>query len=128
MIRLANFQPFKIEEHTLTKHIAELERTAHLDAGRAQMLEKVTKALVDFREGVGAMRRMVQDRCKVRRGRPSNGGILTNRVQLWCSRYNERASFRGPRDLALRALAPLALVVCASSLWHSIVALSAAVH
>ncbi len=64
--KLANFTAFEIAERALSENIAALERLSDRDPGQAQMLQKLTQALHDLREGLAATRRMMLERCKVR--------------------------------------------------------------
>ncbi len=66
MMRLANFRPFHIAEKALIENIDALERLADRDPEQAEMLQKLTKALAELREGIPASRRMLADRCKTR--------------------------------------------------------------
>ncbi len=65
-MRLANFRPFEVAEKVLSENIAALERLNERSPEQARMLEKLTKALADLREGTEATRRIVLDRCKMR--------------------------------------------------------------
>ncbi len=64
--RLANFPAFEIAEKALSENIVALERLSNRNPEQAQMLQKLTQALHDLREGIEATRRMVLDRCKIR--------------------------------------------------------------
>ncbi len=66
MIRLANFRPFQIAEKALNENIDALDRLSDRDPEQAQMLQKLTTALADLRDGIPATQRMVLDRCKTR--------------------------------------------------------------
>ena len=66
--KLANFRPFDIAQKALSENIVALERLSNRDPAQVQMLEKLTQALHDLREGIAATRRMVLERCKVREG------------------------------------------------------------
>ena len=64
--KLANFRSFDIAEKALSENIVALERLSSRDPEQVQMLQKLTQALHDLREGIEATRRMVLDRCKMR--------------------------------------------------------------
>lgn len=63
---LVNFQPFEIAKKRLTENIDALESLSNRDPEQVQLLEKLTQALRDLREGIEATRRMVREQCKVR--------------------------------------------------------------
>ena len=63
-----NFSAFEIAEKALSENIVALERLSHRDPEQAQMLQKLTQALHDLREGIEATRRMLLERCKMREG------------------------------------------------------------
>jgi hypothetical protein len=66
--KLVNFQPFEIAKKRLTENSDALERLSHRDPEEVQMLQKLTRAFHDLREGIEATKRMVLDRCKMREG------------------------------------------------------------
>ena len=66
--KLVSFPAFEIAEQALSENIVALERLTNRDPEQVQMLEKLTRALHDLREGIVATRRMLLERCKVREG------------------------------------------------------------
>ena len=66
--KLVNFPAFEIAEKALSENIVALERLSNRDPEQVQMLQKLTQALHDLREGIEATKRMVLDRCKMREG------------------------------------------------------------
>ena len=66
--KLANFPAFDIAENTLSENIVALERLSNRNPEQVKMLQKLTQALHDLREGIEATKRMVLDRCKMREG------------------------------------------------------------
>ncbi len=68
MTQLANFKPFEIAEKALSDNISSLERLDYRDPHQVQMLQTLTQARKDLREGVEATKRLVRERCKIREG------------------------------------------------------------
>ena len=78
--KLVNFPAFEIAEKTLSENIVALERLSDRNPEQVQMLQKLTQALHDLREGIEATRRMLLERCKMRGGRAAidNSMVLSN--------------------------------------------------
>jgi hypothetical protein len=66
--KLATFAAFEIAEKALSENIVVLDRLSDRNPEHVQMVQKLTQALRDMREGIEATRRMVLDRCKMREG------------------------------------------------------------
>lgn len=66
--KLVNFAAFEIAAKALSENIVVLERLSARDPEQARMLQKLTQALHDLRQGIDAARRMVLGRCKMRAG------------------------------------------------------------
>jgi hypothetical protein len=62
LIQLANFRSFEIAERALSESISSLERLSCRDPQQVQMLERLTQALKDLREGVEATKRLANFR------------------------------------------------------------------
>ncbi len=50
----------------MSESIGSLERLSYRDPQQVKMLQTLTQALKDLREGVKATKRLVRERCKVR--------------------------------------------------------------
>jgi hypothetical protein len=61
---LVHFPAFELAEKALAENIVALERLNARNPEQVQMLQKLTQALNDLREGIAATRRMVLERCK----------------------------------------------------------------
>jgi hypothetical protein len=68
--KLANFAAFEVAERALSEGINALERLNSRNAEQVQMLQKMKQGLRDLQEGIGATRRMVRERCKMREAVP----------------------------------------------------------
>jgi hypothetical protein len=66
--KLVNFSAFEIAEKALSENIVAMERRSDRDPEQVQMLQELTQALHDLREGIEATRCMVLERCKMREG------------------------------------------------------------
>lgn len=66
--KLANFRLFDIAKKALSENIVALESLSVRDPEQALMLQKLTQALHDLREGIEATKRVVLDQCKMREG------------------------------------------------------------
>lgn len=63
-----SFAAFESAEKALSENIAALKNLSNRDSEQVQMLQKLTQALHDLREGIEATRRMLLDRCRAREG------------------------------------------------------------
>ena len=66
LTQLESFKTFQIAEKVVTENIDLLERLTHRDPEQVEAHQKLTKALVDLREGVAATKRAVIERCQMR--------------------------------------------------------------
>ncbi len=66
MTQLANFKPFEVAERALCESIGSLERLDYRDPHQVQMLQTLTQARKELREGIESTKRLVQERCRVR--------------------------------------------------------------